>query len=296
MTETFVAEPGRLDAVVAKQLGVPRADVQRAIAAGRVHVDGEVRQKSFRLTGGEVVELEAADHEPLEPDPTPVQVLFEDEHLLVVSKPAGVLTHPTTSGRSGTLVNRLLARGVPLSSGSEPDRPGIVHRLDVGTSGALVIAKDDETHAALSAMFRRHEVERTYLALVRGAVDHEHFLIEAPLGRQRARIRIRPVSGRAASTDLTVRERLSDSTLLEARPQTGRTHQIRVHLASIGHPILGDRTYGGTGPDSGRLGLKRPFLHSWRIRFRHPVTEEWVEREAPLPDDLRDAIERARHA
>ncbi|HEX8100300.1 MAG TPA: RluA family pseudouridine synthase [Actinomycetota bacterium] len=294
MTQTFVAEPGRLDAVVAKRLGVPRADVQRAIAAGRVHVDGEVREKSFRLAGGELVELEARDQEALQPDPAPLDVMFEDAHLLVVSKPAGVLTHPTASIRAGTLVNRLLGRGVKLSSGTDPDRPGIVHRLDVGTSGALVVAKDDETHAALSAMFRRHEVDRKYLALVRGVVRHDDFLIDAPLGRERAHIRIRAVTGRAAATEVTARERFAHSTLLEARPRTGRTHQIRVHLSSIGHPILGDRTYGGAGPDAVRLGLKRPFLHSWQIRFLHPMTEESVECTAPLPEDLQEAIEVAR--
>ncbi|HEX2088713.1 MAG TPA: RluA family pseudouridine synthase [Actinomycetota bacterium] len=294
MTESFVAEPGRLDVVVATRLGVPRADVQRAIASGGVLVDGRARPKSFRLTGGERVDVELQGDRPLEPDPALLDVLYEDSYLLVVSKPAGVLTHPTTSVRTGTLVNRLLARRTSLSSGTEPDRPGIVHRLDAGTSGLMVVAKDDEAHRRLSAMFRRHDIERAYLALVRGALAHDRFRIEAPLGRERARIRVRAVTGKEAATEVEVRERLPRSSFVEARPRTGRTHQIRVHLSSVGHPILGDRTYGGGGAEAAKLSLTRPFLHSWTIAFDHPVTGERIEREDPLPEDLQQALEKAR--
>jgi 23S rRNA pseudouridine1911/1915/1917 synthase len=187
-----------------------------------------------------------------------------------------------------------LGRGVPVSTGSDPNRPGIVHRLDVGTSGAMIVAKDDDTHANLADMFRRHEVERTYLALVRGHVPNERFLIDAPLTRERARIRVRSATGREAATEVHVRERFPRSTLVEARPRTGRTHQIRVHLSSVGHPILGDSAYGGGGAEAKGLGLDRPFLHSWRIAFRHPITGQRVEVEDPLPDDLQDALARAR--
>jgi 23S rRNA pseudouridine1911/1915/1917 synthase len=294
VTDSFVAEPGRLDTVLAERLGVARAEAQRAIAGGLVHVDGQPRPKSFRLSGGERVDFEVAARRDLEPDSEPVRVLFEDPYLIVVSKPAGILTHPTPSRRTGTLVNRLLGRGVPVSTGSDPDRPGIVHRLDVGTSGAMIVAKDDDTHAALADMFRRHEVERTYLALVRGHVPNERFLIDAPLTRERARIRVRSATGREAATEVHVRERFSRSTLIEARPRTGRTHQIRVHLSSVGHPILGDRVYGGGGTEAKRLGLDRPFLHSWRIGFPHPTTGQRVEVDDPLPDDLQDALARAR--
>lgn len=294
MTESFLAEPGRLDVVIAGHLNIPRADVQRAIAAGAVRVDGAKRPKSHRLSGGERVEIETGASRGLAPDPEPLEVLFEDPHLLVVSKPAGVLTHPTASIRTGTMVNRLLARNTPLSKGSEPDRPGIVHRLDAGTSGAIVVAKTDQSHQALSQMFRRHQVERTYLALVRGHVAHDRFLVEAPLARERARIRVRAATGKEAATEIEVHERLTRSTLVEARPQTGRTHQIRVHLSSVGHPILGDRTYGGGGSEATRLGLTRPFLHSWRIAFDHPITHDRIEREDPLPPDLQAALEKAR--
>ena len=171
--ERFVGEPGRLDAVLTRlPAGSTRADVQRAIAAGHVTVDGVVRNKSFALAGGETLAMvmEAADT-PLEPEGPAVPVLFDDEHLLVVAKPAGLVTHPTERRRTGTLVNRLLFMGVPLSSAGGPLRPGIVHRLDAGTSGLMLVAKTDDAHEALVAMFRRHEVERRYLALVRGRVD-----------------------------------------------------------------------------------------------------------------------------
>jgi 23S rRNA pseudouridine1911/1915/1917 synthase len=291
---SFRADPGRLDAVVASRLGIPRAEGQRAIADGRVLVEGTARPKSFRLSGGELVEADVPDRAELPAEPGPLEVLFEDPHLLVVSKPAGLLTHPTPSRRTGTLVNRLLALGKPLSRAGGEDRPGIVHRLDVGTSGLLIVAKDDETHQALSAMFRVHLVDRRYLALVRGQPQQNRFLIEAALARHRARIKVRTATGKEAATEIDVRERLPRAALVEARPRTGRTHQIRVHLAAIGHPILGDRAYGGGGDDAWRLGLDRPFLHSWRLSFDHPVTGERIDLEDPLPRDLDQALLRAR--
>ena len=223
-------------------------------------------------------------------------VRFEDEHLLVIAKPPGLITHPTERRRSGTLVNRLLGMDVPLSSVGGPLRPGIVHRLDAGTSGLMVVAKTDEAHEALAAMFRRHDVDRRYLALVRGSVAHDAFAVDAALGRHAARVVLDATGGRPAETRFEVRERPGSLTLLEATPRTGRTHQIRVHLSSIGHPVLGDRVYGGAGDDARRLGLTRPFLHSWRIVFTHPITGERVEREEPLPDDLAAALEKARSA
>jgi 23S rRNA pseudouridine1911/1915/1917 synthase len=293
---TFDATPGRLDAVTARQLDIPRADVQRAIALGRVLVDGRPREKSFRLAGGERIEADLPSPAELEPDPRPLTVLFEDDHLMVVSKPAGVPSHPTTARRTGTLVNMLLARGTPLSTAGGEDRPGIVHRLDAGTSGAMIVAKDDDTHSALADMFRRHAIERHYLALVRGTVKPDVFLIEAPLDRRRARIRVDRITGRQAATEIEVKEHLERATLVEARPKTGRTHQIRVHLSSVGHPILGDRAYGGGGDEARRIGLTRPFLHSWRIAFDHPVTGKRIELEDPLPEDLTQALDLARQA
>jgi 23S rRNA pseudouridine1911/1915/1917 synthase len=294
MAAEFTAEAGRLDAVVAAILAVPRADVQRAIAAGRVTVDGRARPKSHRLLGGEHVsaDLEVTGEVPAEPGGVPVR--WRDEHLLVVAKPAGVVTHPTENRRTGTLVNRLRGMDVPLSTLGGPLRPGIVHRLDVGTSGLMLVASDDETHAALQALLRRHAVDRRYLALVRGATEHASFTVDAPLDRRGPRVMVHTETGRDAETAFEVRERLARSTLLEAAPRTGRTHQIRVHLAAIEHPILGDGRYGGGGDDARALGLTRPFLHSWRIAFDHPVTGERVEVEEPLPADLANALDRAR--
>jgi 23S rRNA pseudouridine1911/1915/1917 synthase len=292
--ERFEATPGRLDVVVTALTGVPRADVQRAIADGLVTVDGVARPKSFRLFGDEELEVDLITDRSLAPDPRPVPVRYRDEHLAVVVKPAGVITHPTATHRAGTLVNRLLGMGVPLAAAGGVDRPGIVHRLDVGTSGLMLVASSDAAFAGLRAQLKRHEIDRRYLALVRGAPEHDVFSVEAPLGRRAARIIVDRVEGRAAATAFVVQERLPRSALLEAAPRTGRTHQIRVHLQAIGHPIVGDRSYGGGGDEARRVGLRRPFLHSWRLVFDHPITGERLEVEEALPPDLSDALRLAR--
>lgn len=286
------ATSGRLDSVLAELSGVPRADVQRAIAREAVLVDGVPRPKAHRLRGGERIEADLGPAE-VPPESGGVPVRYQDEHLAVVAKPAGMVTHPTADRRTGTLVNRLLGMGMDLSAVGGASRPGIVHRLDAGTSGLLVVAKDDETHRALVEALAARRVERVYLALVRGDVAHDRFTVEAPLARDRARVRIRPGGGVQASTDAEVRQRLPGGTLLEVRPRTGRTHQIRVHLSSVGHPVLGDRAYGGGGDDARRLGLRRPFLHAWRLALDHPRTDRRLEVEEPLPEDLRAALERA---
>jgi 23S rRNA pseudouridine1911/1915/1917 synthase len=283
-----------LDSVLAARLRIPRADAQRALAAGRVTVDGLVRPKSHRLTGGERLEVDLAGVDELSPEHAPVQVRWRDPSMLVVSKPAGLVTHPTAGRRTGTLVNRLLGTGVPLSELAGPLRRGIVHRLDRGTSGLMIVVCDDRTHAALADMFRRHAVERHYLSLVRGVVEHDRFTVEAPLGRRGARVSVNVAVGKQAATAFEVRERFVRATLLEAAPRTGRTHQIRVHLSAVGHPVLGDRAYGGGGDDAERLGLERPFLHSWRLSFEHPWTGERVEVEDPLPEDLTEVLRRVR--
>ena len=294
MTEAFHAGPGRLDAVVAAHLAVTRAEVQRAIAAGCVLVDGVAREKAHRLAGGERIEVDLAPAAELPREGPPLELAWRDDHLVVVRKPAGLPTHPTENRRGGTVVNRLLGMGIALAPLGGPLRPGVVHRLDAGTSGLLVIACDDETYEALVAVFERHEADRRYLALVRGVVANDRFEVDAPLGRIGARIRIDATGGRVASTAFEVRERFDRATLLEAEPRTGRTHQVRVHLSSIGHPILGDRRYGGGGDDARELGLERPFLHAWRIAFDHPVTGERIELQDPIPEDLQVALGRVR--
>ena len=228
------------------------------------------REKSFRLHGGERLTIDIEVDAPLAAEGPPVPVRYEDDHLAVVSKPSGLVTHPTVGRRGGTLVNRLLGMGVPLAPAGGSLRPGIVHRLDAGTSGLLVVAKTDAAYAALRALFHDHAVDRTYVALVRGKVANDAFAVEAPLGRRASKIVVDATEGRSAATGFEVRERLAGTTLLEAVPRTGRTHQIRVHLAAIGHPILGDRAYGGGGNDARAAGLDRPFLHSWRLSFVPP--------------------------
>ena len=292
MDELIAPAAGRLDVVLTEALGMPRADVQRAIKAGRVRVNKVPRAKSFMLEGGERLLLDMDAAGDLLPEPGPrIPFLYDDDHLTVIDKPANLVTHPTKNRRDGTLVNRLLGMGVPLAPGDDPLRPGIVHRLDVGTSGAMVIAKDDETYHALRARFRVHDVDRQYLALVRGTTEHDRFVVEAPLERSRALIVVRPVTGRPSETAFEVLERFENAILLQAAPRTGRTHQIRVHAAAVGLPILGDKRYGGWGEDAKRLGLTRPFLHSWKIGFDHPVTGERITCEAPLPSDLQQALD-----
>ncbi len=292
MKRTVEAEEGRLDVVVARVTGMPRADVQRAIAAGAVRVDGEPREKSFRLRGGERLTIEIEPDAPLAVEGPPVPIRYEDDHLAVVAKPAGLVTHPTVGRRGGTLVNRLLGMGVPLAPAGGTFRPGIVHRLDAGTSGLLVVAKTDEAYAALRLLFHDHAVERAYLALVRGSVGNDAFAVDAPLGRRASKIVVDATEGRRAETRFEVRERFDVATFLEAVPRTGRTHQIRVHLAAIGHPILGDRAYGGGGDDARGLGLDRPFLHAGHLSFTHPIARRTVTLDEGLPEDLRSALRR----
>ena len=292
--EAVIGEPGRLDAVLARLTGVPRVAVQRAIANGLVTVDGQAASKSRRLIGGEELRMDLADAMELAPQGPAVPIRYQDEHLAVIAKPAGIATHPTAGRRSGTLVNRLLGSGVPLASAGGPLRPGIVHRLDIGTSGLMIVAKTDRAYEALARMMKAHSVRRTYLALVDGRVSGDRFRVEAPLGRRAARIVVDHEGGRRAETVFAVLERLPRATLLEATPLTGRTHQIRVHLSAIGHPLLGDRAYGGGGDHARALGLDRPFLHSSRIGFEHPLTAETIEIEEPLPEELESALRSAR--
>jgi len=221
-------------------------------------------------------------------------IVWEDEHLAVVDKPAGLLVHPAPGNPGPTLVDALETEGRPLGGG-DPERPGIVHRLDRDTSGLLVVARDAETHAALSAMIAARSVSREYVALVEGRPPSRTGTIDAPLGRDhRAPERV-VVGGRRprpAVTHFEVRETLPRETLLDVRLETGRTHQIRAHLLAIGHPVVGDPQY-GSGP---RYGLRRQFLHSRRLAFEHPITGESLELESDLPTDLGDALEQARRA
>jgi 23S rRNA pseudouridine1911/1915/1917 synthase len=221
-----------------------------------------------------------------------LRVVHLDDHLAVVDKPAGLVVHPAPSHEGTTLVDELADI---LGGGEDPERPGIVHRLDKGTSGLLVVARDDEAHAALQAAVQRREVERVYLALAGGKVGSRTGTIDAPIGRasrQRTRMAVSGAGSRAARTHFTVLELLALESYLEARLETGRTHQIRAHFAAIGHPLTGDSTYGGAR----RYGLRRPFLHAHRLAFEHPLSGERLSFESALPADLASALAAARAA
>ncbi len=221
-----------------------------------------------------------------------MRVVHLDEWLAVVDKPAGLVVHPAPSHRGPTLVDEL---GEILGGGVDPERPGIVHRLDKGTSGLLVVARDDATHAALQERVRRREIERAYLALARGRLPSRTGTIDAPIGRaarQRTRMAVSGAASRQARTHFTVLELLGAETYLEARLDTGRTHQIRAHLAAIGHPLAGDTTYGGER----KYDLERQFLHAHRLAFVHPASGEEMSFDSELPADLAAALEAARAA
>jgi 23S rRNA pseudouridine1911/1915/1917 synthase len=290
----------RLDEAVAELAGVSRAAAARWIADGRVLVDGRVRPKAWRLQGGESVSIDAPEQPPPgppQPEALPVEVRYEDEHLLVVAKPAGLVVHPAPGHTSGTLVNALLGRVGTLSAGGSRDRPGIVHRLDRDTSGLLLAAKDDATHAALAADLAARRIERGYQALAQGSLGPpDDGLVDAPIGRHprdRRRMAVVP-GGRPARTRWHALERFGPATHLEVRLDTGRTHQVRVHLAHLRHPLAGDLVYGADPRLAERLGLARPFLHAWRLAFTHPASGRRVELVEPLPPDLAAVLARLR--
>ena len=278
--ETAAGE--RLDRFVAALPGVgSRAAAERLLAAGAVSVDGEAHPKSHRLSGGEDVRVEGdALQEPEAIPPPEVRIAYEDDHLLVVDKPAGLVVHPAAGHSSGTLVQGLAGR----TAGGDPTRPGIVHRLDRDTSGLLIVARTDEAYEGLRGLVRRHGLEREYLALVRGRPRSRSGRIEAPIGRDRRDPKRRSLdtdTPKDAITHFEVVELLPAHALLRVHLETGRTHQIRVHLAAIGLPIAGDPVYG-----TSEQGLRRQFLHAARLAFVHPVTGERVDVTSPLPADL----------
>ena len=278
----------RLDVFLARSTG-SRAAAQKLIEAGAVLVDGRARQKRHAVRAGERVEVGEAPEAPEAPVPDATyEIAWEDEHLLVVDKPAGVVVHPGAGHRAGTLVQALEGR---VAGGDDPERPGVVHRLDRDTSGLLVLARSDEVHAALQAALRGREIERSYLALVEGRPRARRGTIDAPLGRdRRARTRMSTDTDdpREAVTHFEVERNLPRATLLRVRLETGRTHQIRAHLKAIGHPVLGDPEYGVPG-----YGLRRQFLHAAGLRFTHPVTGVEIALASELPDDLDEALQTA---
>ena len=293
------AEAGeRLDAFLARVSGLSRARVQRLMGDGLVLVDGSPEKPRHRVAPGQRIEVRIPDPTPLAliPEPIPLDILHEDADLIVLNKPPGLVVHPGAGRTSGTLVHALLAHCERLPGIGGVERPGIVHRLDRDTSGVLVIAKTELAHQGLSQQFRARQIQKRYLALVHGEVAAGAGRIEVPIGRRehdRKRMGVRREGGREARTRFRVLRRVAGMTLVELDLETGRTHQIRVHLAHIHHPVVGDRVYGGRRER--RQGAEREpraprqMLHAWRLGFRHPATGLWLEFTAPIPEDFRQA-------
>lgn len=285
----------RVDVVVAALFEVPRSSAQEALRSGAVTVGGAAVRPSHRMVSGEVLEGVASPPRELLPEAEeiPLEIAYSDERVMVVVKPAGLVTHPAGGHSGGTLVNALLAID-DAWGGVDPMRPGIVHRLDKDTSGVLMVARDDDAHRHLTQALAAREVTRAYIALVRGVVAEDAATIDAPIGRHprdRRKMAVVP-GGRSAVTHLEVLHRKERVSLLGVTLETGRTHQIRVHLSHLRHPVLGDPLYGGRSELSAVAGLGRPFLHAHKVSFPHPDDGRAVEVTAELPEDLRSVLEK----
>ena len=284
----------RLDLFIARRLSdLTRSRVRKLIDGGAVSINGQTPRKAgVKLAAGQRVRVSPPPPRPstLQPEPMALSIVYEDGDLLVVDKPAGLAVHPSPGHSSHTLVHGVLAHCPNLSGIGGEGRPGIVHRLDKDTSGLIIVAKNDAAHVSLARQLKERKVEKTYLALVEGRIEPAEGIIDAPIGRDpRHRKRMAVVErGREARTRYRLLREVDGRSLVEVRPETGRTHQIRVHLASIGFPICGDALYGRTA--AAPAGLTRQFLHAQRLAFRHPATGERLELEAPLAEDLAAAL------
>ncbi len=292
----------RLDSILALVLPqFSRSHLQRAIDGGHVTVDGGPARAAQRLRVGQHVCVQSVPDSESgpRPEPMPLKIVFEDAHLLVVDKPPGMVVHPAKGHWSGTLVSGLAHHCQSLSSLGGPTRPGIVHRLDRDTSGVLIVAKTDASHAALARQFQQRQIVKTYLAIVRGMPDRDCDRIDLPIGvhpyhRERMAIRANHPTSRPAITDYQVDERLMGYARLRVQPHTGRTHQIRLHLAHLGCPVVADRLYGGhavllrrdLGEEGNEVLIDRQALHAQGLQLRHPVSGECICFEAPVPDDM----------
>ena len=295
------SRPARADRWATDLSGLSRSYVQRLITEGRLTADGQQVRANAIVGGGTTLELRIPPPRPAEPiaqPEIPVDVVYEDADMLIVDKPAGLVVHPSPGHDAGTLVNALLGRGADLAPAgiAGVQRPGIVHRLDRDTSGLLMVARTDAAQASLQAQLKARRIKKTYLALVHGSVSAAVGRIEAPVGRdpgRRTRMAVVP-SGRASTTRYRVRERFAGWTLLELDLVTGRTHQIRVHLDAIGHPVAGDPIYGTGTSRRGPDGLERLFLHAWRLELTSPSSDRLIRAEAPLPEALETVLARLR--
>jgi len=277
-----------------------RSRVQKLISRGLVAVNSHAEKAGYNIKGGDRIDIMLPDEQTgvLVPEDIPLDVIWEDEHIIAVNKPPHMVTHPAPGNRSGTLMNALIARRGKLASAGAPLRPGVVHRLDKDTSGIMVIAKTDAAYYSLIRQFKEREVEKYYVALLYGSLKGDHGEIKAPIGRSvsdRKKMSTRSRRGREAVTRFEVIKRFPSAALVKIRILTGRTHQIRVHFSSIGHPVLGDKTYGkkleinaGAGK---KVSFPRQMLHACSIKLKHPASGEFLEFTAPTPEDMEKAIE-----
>ena len=300
----------RLDKYLHGRLGrFSRTALQRLIKDGNVHVDGRAVKPSYEIHGGEIIEALVPPSEPAEiqGEDIPLDILWEDEHLIALNKQAGIVVHPARGIGSGTLVNGLVYYFESLSAGSAKFRPGIVHRLDKDTTGVMLVAKTDEAHWRMAQQFEQRKVRKTYVAVAEREMELLADLIDLPLGMHpvfRDRCAVRTVSGKEAQTFYEVLEKFRGYSVLALKPHTGRTHQLRVHLSYLKHPLVGDRIYGGalvsladlSGDRSlpGEPIIDRQALHAWKIEFRHPISGKDMQLEAPWPEDFRQLVEALR--
>ncbi len=294
--EEFVVEPKeahrRLDVFLAEKMSSQhsRAQIQKRIHNGAVQVNGATVTPHYPVKEGEKIRVEKLDapSEELPAEAIPLNIVYEDDDCLVVNKAAGMVVHPAHGNPNHTLVNALLFHVQTLGNAEDKVRPGIVHRLDKDTSGLLVVAKNDYAHAKLARQFKDHTVGRVYHAIVRGVVQHDEGVCDEPVGRaflNRKKVVIRPSGGKEAVTYFRVVKRFANATLVEIQPKTGRTHQIRVHFAHMGHPILGDAFYGIPFPP-----IRRQALHASSLGFEQPRTKKWVSLTSELPDDMQELL------
>jgi 23S rRNA pseudouridine1911/1915/1917 synthase len=288
----------RLDSFVTSASGLTRAHIQKLIQQGLVLVNSEKKRSNYRVKNADEIELTIPPEtvETVIPENIPLEVIWEDDVLIVINKPPNMVVHPSAGHRSGTLINALAARCERLSSIGSPLRPGVVHRIDKNTSGLIVVAKDDSAYHDLQKQFKEREVEKYYLALLNGSLGKERGEIRKAIGRsisERKKMSTRTRKGKEAVTRFEVVKRMKPATLVKIRLVTGRTHQIRVHCASLGHPVLGDTTYGKKTSlklSRGMIRFHRQMLHAMSLRFRHPVQGISMEFTAPLPEDMKQAL------
>jgi 23S rRNA pseudouridine1911/1915/1917 synthase len=289
--------PDRLDLYLMKR-GFPfsRSRIQKLISEEQIRVNGRPIKASYRVRDGDQIEICIPPPAPLEliPEAISLDIVYEDESLLIINKAAGMVVHPAPGHDQGTLVHALLHHCQNLPGIGGRERPGIVHRLDKETSGIMVVAKTDEAHQRISKQFKHHTIDRRYLALVYGKMEKKTGKVILPIGRDRIdrkKISARTSHPREAETHFTVRENFKSAAFLEVYPQTGRTHQIRVHMAHLGHPVIGDKVYGGRPARAFELEVSRHMLHAERLGFIHPVSSEPMTFIAPIPSDMRQLLE-----